>query len=84
MSKTKSYILELIIYPSVISANRNAELTVLAQALQSPLIVPKNAPIAKAIALPSNTIKRVTPIVSQQVSSKSKNIKTTNNLQFNT
>ncbi|KAF4797060.1 hypothetical protein TURU_077943 [Turdus rufiventris] len=75
IGKDKSSILGLIIYPTVISVNHNEELTVLAQALQTPLIIPENTPIAKVIALPSNAIgPQVTPIVNQQASSGSEDM----------
>ncbi|TRZ08551.1 hypothetical protein HGM15179_018555 [Zosterops borbonicus] len=67
IGKNRSNILGLIIYPTVIKANQNEELTVLAQALQAPLIIPENTPIAKAIALPPNAIdQQVMPICIRQ------------------
>ncbi|TRZ08754.1 hypothetical protein HGM15179_018351, partial [Zosterops borbonicus] len=67
IGKDRSSILGLIIYPTVIAANQNEELTVLAQALRAPLIIPENTPIAKAIALPPNAVdQHIMPIASQQ------------------
>lgn len=65
--KDRCSILGLIVYPSIISANQNEELTVLAQALRPPLILPENTPVAKAIALPPHVTKQIMPVISQQV-----------------
>lgn len=66
IGRDRRSILGLIIYPSIISANQNEELTVLAQALRPPLTVPKNTSIAKAIALPSHATEQVMPVLNQQ------------------
>lgn len=95
IGKDSSSILGLIVFPTVISANHKKELMVLAQALQAPLIIPENTPIAKAIPLPPNTMEKVLSTVSQQTSAECADMKThvlwiqqiklrstTNDLQF--
>lgn len=76
IGKDRSSILGLIVFLTVISANHNEELTLLAQALQPLLIIPENTPIAKAIALPPNAIEQVSSIVSQQISAECADMKT--------
>ncbi|RMC20167.1 hypothetical protein DUI87_01013 [Hirundo rustica rustica] len=68
IGKERSNILGLIIYPSIISADCNEELTVLAQPLHPPLTVPENTLIAKAIALPSHATEQVMPVLDQKIS----------------
>lgn len=58
--------LGLIVYPSIVSANRNEEITVLAKALQPPLTIAKNTPIAKAIALPVHAMEQVMPVFDEK------------------
>ncbi|TRZ15733.1 hypothetical protein HGM15179_011372 [Zosterops borbonicus] len=48
--KDRSSILDLIIYPTLVRANCNEELTALAKALRPPLVIPENTSIAKAIS----------------------------------
>lgn len=68
VGKDRCSILGLIVYPSIASADCNEELTVLAQPLRPPLIIPENTPIAKAIALPSHPTKQVMPVADQEAS----------------
>lgn len=49
--KNRCNILGLIVYLSIASADGSEELTVLAQPLRPPLVIPENTPIAKAIAI---------------------------------
>lgn len=67
IGKDRSSILGFIIYPSLVFANCNEELTGLAQALRPPLIISENTLTAKAIALPTHTMEQVIPIQDQQV-----------------
>ncbi|TRZ06656.1 hypothetical protein HGM15179_020449 [Zosterops borbonicus] len=66
IGKDRSSILGLIVYPSIISANCNEELTGLAKSLRSPWIIPENTSIAKAIALPFHAMEQVMPVLRQQ------------------
>lgn len=58
--------LGLIVYPSIVSVNRNEEITVLAKALQPPLTIAENTPIAKAIALPAHAMEQVMPVFNEE------------------
>ncbi|XP_039944982.1 uncharacterized protein LOC120764912 [Hirundo rustica] len=66
IGKDRSSVLGLVIYPSVISADRNDELTVLAKPHQPPLIIPPNTSIARAIALPPHAAEQVLPVLREQ------------------
>lgn len=66
IGKDWSSILGLIVYPSIISADCNEELAVLAKSLLPPLIIPENTWIAKAITLPSHAMEQVMPVLQQQ------------------
>lgn len=66
IGKERNRILGLVVFPSIVSANYNEELTVLAQAWNPPLVIPARTPIARAIALPANIIEHLTEC--QQVS----------------
>ncbi|TRZ06189.1 hypothetical protein HGM15179_020917, partial [Zosterops borbonicus] len=72
--KDRSSILGLIIYPTLVWANCNEELTILAKALRPPLVIPENTSIAKAIALPSHTTEQVMPVFRQQDSPSSEHV----------
>ncbi|TRZ05946.1 hypothetical protein HGM15179_021161, partial [Zosterops borbonicus] len=72
--KDKSSILGLIIYPTLVWANCNEELTDLAKALGPPLVVPENISIAKAISLPSHITEQVMPVFRQQDSPSSEHV----------
>ncbi|RMC04548.1 hypothetical protein DUI87_18793 [Hirundo rustica rustica] len=66
IGKDRSSVLGLVIYPSVISADHNDELTVLAKPHQPPLIIPPNTSIARAIALPPHAAEQVLPVLREQ------------------
>ncbi|RMC20001.1 hypothetical protein DUI87_00847 [Hirundo rustica rustica] len=66
IGKDRSSVLGLVIYPSVISADHNDELTVLAKPHQPPLIIPLNTSIARAIALPPHAAEQVLPVLREQ------------------
>lgn len=66
IDKDRSSILGLIVYPSILSADRNEKVTVLAKDLRPPLIIPENTSIAKAITLPSHAMEQVMPVLHQQ------------------
>lgn len=66
ISKDRSSILRLVIYPSIVSANQNEELTDLAKGLQPLLTVPENTPVAKATALPPRAAEQVMLVFDQQ------------------
>ncbi|RMB94648.1 hypothetical protein DUI87_28883 [Hirundo rustica rustica] len=66
IDKDRSSVLGLVIYPSVISADRNDELTVLAKPHQPPLIIPPNTSIARAIALPPHAAEQFLPVLREQ------------------
>lgn len=54
MGKDRNCFLGLVVYPTIVSANCNEELTVLTQAYQPPSVIPEKTPIVTAIALPAN------------------------------
>lgn len=62
----RSSILGLIVYPSVVSADKNTELTVLAKALRPPLTVAENTQVARAFALPPHAIEQVMSIFDEE------------------
>ncbi|RMB89862.1 hypothetical protein DUI87_33726 [Hirundo rustica rustica] len=66
IGKDRNSVLGLVIYPSVISADRNDELTVLAKPHQPPLIIPPNTSIARAFALPPHAAEQVLPVLREQ------------------
>ncbi|RMC13325.1 hypothetical protein DUI87_10860 [Hirundo rustica rustica] len=66
IGKDRSTILGFVIYPSIILADCNEELTVLAKSLRPPLIIPENTSIAKAIALSCHAVEQAMPVLHQQ------------------
>ncbi|RMB96059.1 hypothetical protein DUI87_27499 [Hirundo rustica rustica] len=66
IGKDRSSVLGLVIYPSVISADHNDELTVLAKPHQPPLIIPPSTSIARAIALPPHAAEQVLPVLRER------------------
>ncbi|RMC19586.1 hypothetical protein DUI87_03145 [Hirundo rustica rustica] len=66
IGKDRSSGLGLVIYPSVISADHNDELTVLAKPHHPPLIIPPKTSIARAIALPPHAAEQVLPVLQEQ------------------
>lgn len=66
IGKDKSSTLGFVVYPAIISANQNEELTVLAKALQPPLTVAENTLVARAFALPPHAMEQVMPVFDEE------------------
>lgn len=66
MGKDACRITGLIVQPTIISANRHEELTILARALQRPLVVPAGTQLATAIAVPTTATCRAIEMEGQQ------------------
>lgn len=66
MGQDKCSIFGLIVYPIVVSADKNTELTVLSRALRPPLTVPENTVVARAFALLPHAIGEVMSIFDEE------------------